>query len=666
MLAAIAKAEPTRWAWATVERRVNRLVIHDGEPPQAQSFAESPHVPVAWASFKNNIQESGWSYLQVESNPYVPDELQAYAAGALEAYLTRQLMENQWENLFSRYCENQTHYCSRLDRFIAKNLAYSREQEHRFMYSDPYWNLVHLLMKQLSGLSDVFENEALDYSHEPENATRAIYFSLVGDLFDLELALERKKDFNSIAQILACSALVKVVGDFEDIYISHDTWFLYRGMLRIQKKYIFPWHETALHTGHIIPGHTITMSSYPGKLVSWDNFYLTSAGLAITETSIVNDNADLWKFVVPESGPFTWVSAAVASRLATTGLEWARLIGRENIGTCNSQVLILDYKLFVPGTPIVDGTLWIYEQLPKMTRYEDVSRALRDNKYWASYNIAYFEEIFNVSAQLPKVQRYGDYYTYENAPRAKIFRRDHVKVKDMNSMIKLMRYNDYKNDPLSRCNCVPPYNPTYAVAPRYDLLDPHGTYDIPEMYPRAVGGIDVKLTNYTLFATLEFVGVSGPTWDDQPPFQWSTSGFLDSHVGHPDKWQFGPKHYRWHACDASEDNIQQGNEGGEGQSFIDQPANDEHAWYVDAAEYQLNAFAAVVIEASTAARRTAASVRSAGAEQAEEVVIGLAIADADWHTVLSDSRQAVRNFAKGQIAGRTSAYCEQPNYKTEK
>ncbi|XP_065283301.1 uncharacterized protein [Dermacentor albipictus] len=85
------------------------------------------------------------------------------------------------------------------------------------------------------------------------------------------------------------------------------------------------------------------------------------------------------------------------------------------------------------------------------------------------------------------------------------------------------------------------------------------------------------------------------------------------------------------------------------KALIDQHANDEHAWYVDAAEYQRNAFAAVVIEASTGATRTAVSVRSTGAEQAEEVAIALAIADADCHTALSDSRQAVRNFGKGQI-----------------
>ncbi|KAL1425246.1 hypothetical protein MTO96_019397 [Rhipicephalus appendiculatus] len=58
---------------------------------------------------------------------------------------------------------------------------------------------------------------------------------------------------------------------------------------------------------------------------------------------------------------------------------------------------------------------------------------------------------------------------------------------------------------------------------------------------------------------------------------------------------------------------------------------------------------AVVIEAATGATGTAASVKSSGAEQAEEVAIALAIADPGCHTVLSDSRQAVRNFSKGQI-----------------
>ncbi|KAL1436722.1 hypothetical protein MTO96_049401 [Rhipicephalus appendiculatus] len=162
-----------------------------------------------------------------------------------------------------------------------------------------------------------------------------------------------------------------------------------------------------------------------------------------------------------------------------------------------------------------------------------------------AHYFSYFPDVFVISDQLPKVEQYGDFYTFENCPRAKIFRRDHVKVNDMDSMLKMMRYNDYKNDPFSVCNCTPPYNPTYAVAARYDLFDPQGTYDMPGMYTHAVGGIDAKLTNYSLFSLLEFVGVSGPTWDDQPPFQWSATTFEDGHIGQPDLWQFDPVHHQW-------------------------------------------------------------------------------------------------------------------------
>ncbi|KAH6919689.1 hypothetical protein HPB50_029323 [Hyalomma asiaticum] len=143
------------------------------------------------------------------------------------------------------------------------------------------------------------------------------------------------------------------------------------------------------------------------------------------------------------------------------------------------------------------------------------------------------------------VEQYGEIYSYENSPRAKMIKRDHANLTDMDSIVSFMRYNDYKNDPLSRCNCTPPYNPIYAIAARYDLLEPDGQYITPMMYRRAVGGIDVKVSNRELSASLEYVAVAGPTWEHLPPFQWSTSGLPDSHVGQPDRWQFGPVHHKW-------------------------------------------------------------------------------------------------------------------------
>ncbi|KAH6925053.1 hypothetical protein HPB50_000213 [Hyalomma asiaticum] len=158
---------------------------------------------------------------------------------------------------------------------------------------------------------------------------------------------------------------------------------------------------------------------------------------------------------------------------------------------------------------------------------------------------SYFPEIFEVSGQLENVRKHGDLFTYEDSPRAKMFKRDQAKLTDLDKVITYMRYNDYQHDPLSRCNCTPPYNPVYAISARYDLLDPEGQYDTPGMDWFALGGIDNKVTNSELFASMELVAVGGPTWKTQPVFQWSTSGLQDVHVGHPDRWQFRPVHYKW-------------------------------------------------------------------------------------------------------------------------
>ncbi|XP_065301953.1 putative phospholipase B-like 2 [Dermacentor albipictus] len=545
------QATDCQWAWVTLESGTSRLRVHDGKPPSVPRHGSfSTLTPVAWANFQNDIPKSGWSYLEVESSPNVPDEIQAYAAGALEAHLTRKLIDAQWENVFAHYCENQTKFCAKLYDFVQKNLEYSRRNEKRLRAVDPYWNLVHIQMKQILGLSDAFDNLPLDASREVTNVTRALLFSLIGDFIDLEAALGRTPDINSLNVVPACTALVKVVGENEELYVAHNAWFLYKSMLRIQKKYTFPWHYAPGATGQsgIIPGHTITMSSYPGKLVSMDDFYLTSAGLAVTETWVESGNPDLWNLLDPEAAPLTWMRALVATRLATSGREWADLFAKKNSGTYNNQYVIVDYKLFKPGTAIGENTLWIVEQMPGVMRQKDVSDILQKKKYWPSYNVPYFEDVFIISGQAALVQQYGDYFTYENTPRAKIFRRDHAKVTDTDSMMALMRYNDYTRDPFSRCNCTPPYNPVYAVSSRYDLLDPHGKYDIPKMYRRPVGGMDTKVTSYERFKKLQFFGISGPTWSVQPVFQWSTSGFRDSHVGHPDRWDFSPVVHTWGSC----------------------------------------------------------------------------------------------------------------------
>merc|ERR1719375_1719444 len=120
--------------------------------------------------------------------------------------------------------------------------------------------------------------------------------------------------------------------------MGHSTWSQFESMTRIYKRYNLAYRRYAL------PGHTVSFPSYPGMIVSFDDFYQTSAGLVVTETTNANANSDLWKFVVSESLLY-WVRVVVANALAVTGPDWARLFARHNSGTYNNQWMIVDTKL---------------------------------------------------------------------------------------------------------------------------------------------------------------------------------------------------------------------------------------------------------------------------------------------------------------------------------
>jgi len=58
----------------------------------------------------------------------------------------------------------------------------------------------------------------------------------------------------------------------------------------------------------------------------------------------------------------------------------------------------------------------------------DQSDILREG-YWASYNVPFYEDIFNRSGYAAMVEKVGTEWSYQLAPRAKIFRRDQSNVR---------------------------------------------------------------------------------------------------------------------------------------------------------------------------------------------------------------------------------------------
>jgi hypothetical protein len=74
-----------------------------------------------------------------------------------------------------------------------------------------------------------------------------------------------------------CTAIVRLLSDNSDIIMAHASWEGYNEMLRIYKFY-----EVNLPG---VASTVVSFSSYPGMLSSTDDWYITSAGLGVMETT---------------------------------------------------------------------------------------------------------------------------------------------------------------------------------------------------------------------------------------------------------------------------------------------------------------------------------------------------------------------------------------------
>ena len=102
--------------------------------------------------------------------------------------------------------------------------------------------------------------------------------------------------------------------------------------------------------------------------------------------------------------------------------------------------------------------------MPTLALSRDVTQVFVENgNYWGSFNVPFIKEIYDFSGYDKAFKEHGDEYSHDRCPRANIFRRDHVKVQTLQAHKKILRYNDYKNDPLSLGD------PTNTISARGDL-----------------------------------------------------------------------------------------------------------------------------------------------------------------------------------------------------
>lgn len=72
---------------------------------------------------------------------------------------------------------------------------------------------------------------------------------------------ERWEEFE---RSVSCSALVKPLDDWSDVFVGHTTWTSYQNMLRVYKFFSFSGPEP----------YRIQFSAKPGIVYSKDDFYL--------------------------------------------------------------------------------------------------------------------------------------------------------------------------------------------------------------------------------------------------------------------------------------------------------------------------------------------------------------------------------------------------------
>ena len=183
-------------------------------------------------------------------------------------------------------------------------------------------------------------------------------------------------------------------------------------------------------------------------------------------------------------------------------------------------------KIYTDNKTIADEAMHIVEQLPGVTDINDVTKFLKYG-YWPSYNTPFSQKIKDLSKideiikERPESAHNLDYNT---CARANIFRRDQGKAVSMKDFMKVIRYNDYLNDPLSM------NNPSYAIACRADLKS------------NCMGAYDAKVSSVTMAkGRNKLINIiQGPSNDELPAFNWKKSDAckLDPHFGLPDEYKY--------------------------------------------------------------------------------------------------------------------------------
>eukprot|EP01135_Chromosphaera_perkinsii_P010365 Nk52_evm37s2118 gene=Nk52_evmTU37s2118 len=500
---------------------------------------------VAFGSFDDTLPKIGWGVLNIVTNQKYADEMQMFAAGFLEGALTR----NRIFEAFRAYTNVSSAEDLKIYRdYMKVNREWRKDKKEKHREKSPLWRQVHYMDMQIMGMFYGYNrfdassgNVMFCKECQKLEFDEIEYQSAAGDVGDI---ITRGKmgpvdgpvsssapwvfdDPNvsdgdvedKILQQSRCSSVIKLTPDMQDIFMAHATWFSYNTMNRIYKHYNFELKHNS------VKSRKMSFSSYPGCIVSIDDFYLLGdTDMVMLQTTNSVFDKSVFSKITPR-GLLSYHRVGAANRLSDNGKTWAKLVSEHNAGAYPNQYMIVDLKLFTPGDIIKDNTLWVVELVPGFVESADASQIL-EYGYWGSWNAPFFEKVYNVSGYPDMVKRLGLDSSYQLAPRAKILRRDQNKIVDLESMKTYIRSNHYETEPFSKGD------PTKTVCARGDLSSKKAS---------AYGCLDGKVTSSSMARQMKSYAVSGPTTSGGtlPIFSYSKQFPSYRRDGQPDEFDFG-------------------------------------------------------------------------------------------------------------------------------
>jgi hypothetical protein len=563
MMAAVGAAQDPAGDWrrSTIEDAVmadytTEYVLYLAEPLSSTTPALTwNRTNTTAVTVNRNPDAQGWDLLLIEYNTStfddddVDESLAAYyAAGYAEGYLTFDTLWSSYRNNIADVLRNTTPNAP-LDNFMSTNFNYLRT----YPTHTPFGLQLARLMKLIEGMAAGWEAQYVELAP----SARSLIFEVLDfyKMFIVNVSPGLDTIFRKFANTTnvsssstgmaagaastpsaqtipssndRCSVLIKLTD--KDVLFGHATWYNYNTMIRQFKTYAFG-------------DSVVRMSGYPGLIASTDDFALTSNNLAVLETTNGFINKSLYDQVRPTAVPETF-RFMIACFLATTAREWMELFAMSNSGTYNNQYMVLDVAAaraaFAAGQPLRKGTFYVGEQVPGLIIYHDQTNLLNEQRYWPSYNIPFYPEIYEAAGYPVLAQGSYNLFVYDTAPRAVLFRRMQGLITNESSLFYLLRYNNYQHDPASD---VPwcqqhggPYACTdsqsrlavFAIASRADLC-PEETpgHGLPaeasaetQTHRSLYGAIDVKVTSgrWMLENDFRVAMQTGPTFVQQPVF----------------------------------------------------------------------------------------------------------------------------------------------------